>query len=96
MPTVYEIDENGCALASREAAVTVAATSGNEKNLLLALQERIARALDDPETPARDLASLSKRLLEIGREIKAAEAEEKEREDGNIDTSDEDFDPATV
>ena len=34
--------------------------------------------MEDPNTPARDLASLTKRLLEIAREIEAIDARAEE------------------
>jgi hypothetical protein len=35
------------------------------------MRRRIATALDNPNTAARDLAALSRRQLEIGKEIEA-------------------------
>jgi hypothetical protein len=48
-----------------------AAESGVRLEELRAMRRRIARAMDDPNTPARDLAALSRRQLEIGKEIEA-------------------------
>lgn len=42
------------------------------------MRRRIARAMDDVNTPARDLAALSRRQLEIGREIEAVQVAEDE------------------
>lgn len=46
-----------------------AAMRGDRMEELVMMRHRIARSLDDPNTPARDLAALSRRQLEIGREI---------------------------
>ncbi|SHU54235.1 hypothetical protein [Mycobacteroides abscessus] len=50
-------------------AVSVAATGGTPRDLLVAMRDRIAQAVDDPETSARDLAALTRRLMEIAKEI---------------------------
>jgi hypothetical protein len=39
---------------------------------------RIAKAVEDPNTPARDLAALTKRLVEVVRDIEAIDAREEE------------------
>ncbi len=66
--------------------VTQAADSGSARDLLVAMRARVAEAVESPNTLARDLASLTKRLLEIVREIEAIDAqaaqEAQEREDG--------------
>lgn len=59
-------------------SVTAAAESGNAKELLLALRARVARAVEDPNCPPRDLAALSRRLQDIGRDIEAIVAREKQ------------------
>lgn len=73
-----------------------AAQSGNQEALLVATRDRIAVTLDNPETPARDLASLSKRLMEISREIEKLQAVEEEHGGGIDSREDIPFDPATV
>lgn len=55
-----------------------AAESGSRLDELMAMRRRIAKALDDANTPARDLAALSRRQLEIGREIEAIEIADDE------------------
>ena len=56
------------------ANVVTAAASGDQRDLLVALRARIARDIDSDKTPARDLAALSRRLLEIAKEIRALDA----------------------
>lgn len=53
-----------------------AAARATERELLESLRDTIAKAIDDG-VPARDLASLSRRLLEIKRELAALEVEEE-------------------
>ena len=81
-----------------ESAGTIfeAAQSGNHEAMLVATRDRIAVTLDNPETPARDLASLSKRLMEISREIEKLQAVEEEHGGGIDSREDIPFDPSTV
>jgi hypothetical protein len=59
----------------RPMTVTKAATTGDRRDLLVALRARVATAVEDPKTPAPALAALSRRLLEIARELEALNAE---------------------
>jgi hypothetical protein len=59
----------------RATTVKAAAESGTRRDLLAALRARIAADIDNLNTPPRDLAALSRRLLEIAREIEALDAE---------------------
>lgn len=78
-------------------SVLAAATDGTRLDELKALRAVIARAIDDEDTPARDLSSLARRQLEISREIeKVEEAEKQERQSDRGPEADEAFDPATV
>ena len=80
----------------RAKTVTQAAKSGDQKQLLIALRDRIAKTVEDPETPARDLAALSRRLMEISKDLRGIEMQEAE--DGSVveQGEDEPFDPETV
>lgn len=65
--------------------VTGAAKDGDRRDLLVAMRERVAQAVEDGATPARDLAALTRRLMEIAREIEAIDAREiEESEDGAV------------
>lgn len=71
-------------------SVTKAADSGTSRELLVAMKARVAEAVENPNTPGRDLASLTKRLMEIVREIEAidARAAEEARESGEATPDD--------
>jgi hypothetical protein len=65
-------------------SVAEAAADGNRRELLVAMRDRIARAVAADDCPPRDLASLTRRLQDIAKEIealdvKAAEEAEDER-----------------
>lgn len=60
--------------AKRKPQTIARAAEGSARDLLVALRDRIAKTLDEPNCPARDQASLSKRLMEIQRDIEAIDA----------------------
>jgi len=60
----------------RKLTLSQAIAVGTLKEQLVALRERIATAIEDPNCPPRDLAALSRRLIEIAREIAAIEVQE--------------------
>lgn len=62
-------------------SVTEAASEGTRLDLLVAMRARVAAAVEDPNTPPRDLAALTRRLLEIANEIAAIEAQAELAED---------------
>lgn len=67
-----------------------AARQGDRLAELKAMRLVIARAL--PGAPARDMAALSRRQIEIGREIEAIEVAEAEAAHENAVPDDEDWD----
>jgi hypothetical protein len=82
---------------SKPMTVLAAATDGTRLDELQALRAVIARAIDNDQTPARDLSSLARRQLDISREIeKVTEAEKQERHSARGHEADESFNPATV
>ena len=72
--------------------IVEAADDGSARDLLVALRTRIARTLDEPNCPARDQASLSRRLLEIRREIEAIDVAAAQEAAEGADVDDEAFD----
>lgn len=74
----------------RKLTITLAASDGTIREQLMALRDRVAKTVEDPTCPPRDLAALSRRLMEITKEIAAIDAQEAER-DGNEETPDEEW-----
>lgn len=74
--------------------ISDAAASGTERDLLVAMRDKIAADLDEG-VPPRDLASLTKRLMEITREIKAIDAAENGDEVGDAAATPDEAWPAT-
>ena len=62
------------AASRRRKSVSEAAESGSHRELLVAMRERIAKAVQDPACPPRDLAALTRRLQEIAKEIESLDA----------------------
>lgn len=83
--------------AARVAPRTVsdAAERGTTRELLVTMRNRIAKAVEDPNTPARDLAALTKRLVEVVRDIEAIDARE-EQDAQKRDAPDEAFDASAI
>ena len=80
----------------RKMSVTEAADLGDHKGLLVAMRERIATAVSAPECPPRDLASLTRRLQDISKEIAAITHAEKAEADRGGPTADEAFDASAI
>ena len=76
--------------------VTQAAQSGTTRELLVAMRDRTAKAVEDPNTAARDLAALTKRLMEIVRDIEAIDARAAEDGEAGADVQDGAFDASAV
>lgn len=66
------------AVEPKKLTVSQAAASGDHRALLVAMRERIARTVSDPDCPPRDLASLTRRLQDIAKEIEAIDLRAKE------------------
>lgn len=76
-------------------SVLAAAEAGDRLEELRAMRRRIALTLDEPNTPARDLAALSRRQIELGKEIDVLEARAKEESERAV-VGDEEFDAAAI
>ena len=77
---------------ARPSTLLQAAETGSLLDELKAMRRRIAQAMDDQSTPARDLAALSRRQLEIGREIEAIVVSEDEDHSVVVNADDEAWD----
>ena len=75
--------------------VTEASKGGSIRELLVATRDRIAIAVEDERTPARDLAALSKRLMDTAREIEAIDARSQES-DSSAEVNDGEFDAEAI
>lgn len=60
--------------AEKAKTVAQAAKSGSQRDLLVAMRDRVATTVTARDCPARELASLTKRLYDITKEIEALDA----------------------
>lgn len=76
----------------RVKSVTEAAADGDTRGLLVSMRDRVAKDVQNENTPARDLAALTKRLMEIVRDIEAIDARTVEEARESAATADEAWD----
>ena len=70
--------------------------SGDRLAELVAMHRRIGKAVQDESTPARDLAALSRRQMEISKEIEALRRQVSEEAGADVEVSDGEFDAEAV
>lgn len=63
-------------------SVAEAAASGDYRSLLVSTRDRIALAVTDTSCPPRDLAALTRRLTDIGKELESLDARAAEEAEG--------------
>lgn len=81
---------------ARVLSVAQAAATGDHRALLVAMRERIAQTVSNPDCPPRDLAALTRRLQDIAKEIEAIDLRAKEEgSDASDVAEDEDWDAAS-
>lgn len=71
----------------------------SHRDLLLAMKERISKAVFDPNTQPRDLASLTRRLQDIAKELELMDVRAKQEGvdlDGEADGDDEAWNEASI
>lgn len=81
---------------ARPKTVSEAAFAEAERELLVAMRTRIAGAIDNPGTTARDLAALTKRLMEVVRDIEAIDARTEQEGGASGETTDAAFDASAI
>lgn len=89
--TLRAVGPDESAPPRKQMTVTGAAKEGDRRDLLTAMRERVAQAVEDGATPARDLAALTRRLMEIAREIEAIDAREHEESEDAKPAADEEW-----
>lgn len=75
---LYAVGADEPAAPKKKQSVAQAAASGDHRSLLVAMRERIAQTVSDPDCPPRDLAALTRRLQDIAKEIEAIDLRAKE------------------
>lgn len=77
-------------------SVTAAACEGDRLDLLMAMRSRVATAVEDPNTPARDLAALTRRLMEIAKDIDALTLAALQEAASDVPEEDDTFDASAI
>lgn len=77
-------------------SVTEAASVGTKRELLVAMRDRIAKAVEDSSTPPRDLGTLTKRLSDVVRELESLDAAAGHETGESDDVDDAEFDASAV
>ena len=72
-------------------SISEAAEGGDPRELLVAMRRRVAKTVEDPNCPPRDLAALTRRLQEINREIEAIDERAKQEAAEDVNRPDEAF-----
>lgn len=80
----------------KQKTVAEAAAGGDHRELLVSLRERIAKTVSNPDCPPRDLASLSRRLQELAKEIEAIDMRARQEAGEDGDASDETWDESAI
>lgn len=82
------VESGESAPVRKKMSVTAAADAGDRRDLLVAMRERVATAVEDPNTAARDLAALTRRLMEIAKDIEAIDVKDAEEAEDASSTAD--------
>ena len=75
----------------KKLSITQAAATGSVREQLVALRDRVAKTVEDVNCPPRDLAALSRRLMELTKEIAAIDAQAAEDLHANSVIDDEEW-----
>lgn len=76
----------------RKQTFVEAAQSGDHRSLLVAMRDRIATTVANPDCPPRDLAALTRRLQDIAKEIEAIDLRAKQEAEEDAIAVDEEWD----
>jgi len=90
------VEADELAPPAKKLTILEAVEAGDRLAELTAVHVRIARAVQNEETPARDLAALTRRQMEISKEIEALRRQVKEERTNASNLDDEAFDAAAV
>lgn len=73
-------------------SVSSAAASGDHRQLLIAMRDRLAVAVSDPDCPPKDLAPLVNRLAAVAKDLAQMDATDPQP----METVDDSYDPAAI
>lgn len=92
-PALRSVRTDETPAVKKAKSVAQAAADGDHRELLVAMRERIAQTVSSSDCPPRDLASLTRRLQDIAKEIESIDLRAKEEgEDADGTAEDEAWD----
>lgn len=77
-------------------SITAAARGGDARELLVAIRERMSEAVEAADTHPRDLSPLTRRLMEVVREIEAIDARAAQEGEDHTAAVDEIWDAQAI
>lgn len=91
MTQSLRVVEPGEVVSGRKLTVSQAAADGSLKEQLVAMREQVAKAIEDPKCHPRDLAPLSRRYVDIAKELEAIKVSELEEAGAGAGTPDDEW-----
>lgn len=95
-PNLRAVDPDEKAPRKRPLSIVESVKAGDQLAEMKATHLRIAETVQDPTTSPRDLASLSRRQMELSKEIAALERQLAEEVADGAVSGDEEFDQAAI
>lgn len=95
-PALSIVNSDTPAPEKKKLSITEAAAKGDDLALLEAMRDRIARTVQSEDCPPRDLASLTRRLDDIAKQIKALKMEAEEAARSESEATEEPFDASAI
>jgi hypothetical protein len=95
-PKLRAVGPNEVAEPRKMLSILEAAEADDRLEELRSMRRRIAVTLDDPNTLARDLAALSRRQIELGRDIDAIVARNAQEAGKSAEITDGAFDAEAI
>lgn len=93
LPRLRAVTDDDRPEPKKKLTVAQAAATGDHYALLVAMRERIAATVADPDCPPRDLAALTRRLQDISKEVAALDLRAREEGADALDVAnDEEWD----
>lgn len=95
-PALSIVNADTPAPEKKKLSIIEAAAKGDDLALMEAMRDRIARTVQSEDCPPRDLASLTRRLDDIAKQIKALKMEAEEAARSESEAPDEAFDASAI
>ena len=95
-PKLHAVGDDEVVPEKRKLSIAESADGDDRREFLNAMRARLAKALDDPATPAHALTAMAREVSAIDREIRAMDVDAKEPEHAGGSVADAPFDATVV